>query len=275
MKQKIFPPNLLIGADGWSWDDWVGGLYPSGTPKSEYLKEYSRHYRTVEVDSTFYRIPKKDAVRKWYDQTPADFYFAAKVPRGVTHTGFSGDYRSRLDYFVEVMRTLEKKLGPLLFQFRYYRQSEFPSVDAFVDALEPVLTSLPPDLRFAVEIRNPEWVAPQLLECLRRHNTAFTLVDHPWAEKVDVLMKRMNVITADFCYIRWLGHQTALEKVTDRWDRLVADKTEATSRWVKVLKDLLARDINTIYGFYRNRYAGYAPGSIELLKNLWQKEEPQ
>lgn len=263
-----FPPKLLIGCDGWNWDDWVGVLYPEGTPKSRYLNEYARRFNFVEVDSTFYRIPTKSAVAKWRDQTPDGFLFAAKIPRGVTHTRFRGDYRERLSYYLEVMGELGKKLGPLLFQFRYYRQSEFSSVSAFLDAFEPVLASLPPEYRFAVEVRNKEWVSPELLDALRRHRIAFVLLDHPWAERADLLLERIDAVTADFCYIRWLGHRTKLEKMLDRWDHLVTDRKEATLRWVGVLKDLL-ESAETVYGIYRNRYAGYAPGSIELLKALW------
>jgi uncharacterized protein YecE (DUF72 family) len=265
-----FPSNLFIGADGWNWDDWKGVLYPKNIAQADYLAEYAKHFPIVEVDATFYRIPKKETVKKWREQTPDDFLFAVKVPRGVTHTGFTGDYHKRLVYFLEVMRTLGKKLGPILFQFPYYRESQFASAASFIDALEPMLASFPKDLHFAVEIRNANWVGRDFLECLRRHNAAFVLVDHPWAQQADVLMQKLDVITTDFCYIRWLGDRKKIAKLTDHWDRLIIDKTESTSRWVKILKDFLDRDVKTVYGIYSNRYAGFAPGSIELLKELWK-----
>ena len=95
-------------------------------------------------------------------------------------------------------------------------------------------------------------------------------MDHPWAQQADVLMQKLDVVTADFCYIRWLGDRKKIAKLTDHWDRLVLDKMESTSRWVKILKDLLDRDVKTVCGIYSNRYAGFAPGSIELLKELWK-----
>jgi uncharacterized protein YecE (DUF72 family) len=268
-----FPPNLLIGTDGWNWDDWKGVLYPKNVAQADYLAEYAKHFPIVEVDATFYRIPKKEAVKKWREQTPNGFLFAVKVPRGVTHTGFSGDYQKRLAYFLEVMRTLGNKLGPILFQFPYYRESQFASAAAFVAAFEPILASLPQDLQFAVEVRNADWVGRDLIECLRRHNAAFVLVDPPWARQTDVLMEKLDVVTADFCYIRWLGDRRKIAKLTEHWDRLVIEKTEMTSRWVKILKNLLDRDVKTVYGVYSNRYAGCAPGSIELLRELWKQEE--
>ncbi|MEJ2422264.1 MAG: DUF72 domain-containing protein [Acidobacteriota bacterium] len=95
-------------------------------------------------------------------------------------------------------------------------------------------------------MRNKGWVSPELLGCLRRYNAAFVLLDHPMAERTNLLMKRMDVVTADFCYIRCSGHHTQIEKLTDRWDRLVVDRREATSRWVRVLKDLLTRDLTAV-----------------------------
>jgi len=270
-----FPNDLLIGADGWNWDDWVGPFYPEGTPKSEYLAQYARRYPIVEVDSTFYRIPRKDAVRGWVDQTPEDFLFCPKVPRGVTHSRFQGDHVQRLAYFLEVMGTLGTKLGPVLFQFPFYNQEAFSSVSAFIDAFEPVLASVPSGYQVAVEVRNKGWVVAEFLGLLRRYNAAFVLVDHPWAEDADVLVSRMDMITADFCYIRWLGHHTKLEELTERWDHIIIDRIEETTRWVKILKDLLGRNVKSVYGIYRNRYAGYAPGSIELLRDLWGRAESQ
>ncbi len=270
MRARI-PSRLMIGTDGWNWEDWVGVFYPEGTPKSEFLREYSRHYNIVEVDSTFYRIPSKATVQRWIEETPDHFFFAVKVPRGVTHRGFQGDYQERLSFFLKVMSTLGQKLGPVLFQFPYYAQTVFPSVSVFVEAFEPLLASLPPGNQYAVEVRNKEWVAPELLDSLRKHNIAFVLVDHPWAEDIEILLERMDVITADFCYIRWLGHHTQAEKLSDKWDHLVIDRTEAARQWARVLKNLLKRDIKMIYGIFRNRYAGYAPGSIELLEKLWEE----
>jgi len=265
------PANLYVGTDSFSWDEWVGVFYPEGTKPGEYITEYAKRYSTVEIDSTFYRIPSKAVVTKWDEKTPKRFVFAAKVPRVITHLKFLEDCEGELNAFLKNMALLGDKLGPLLLQFRYYRKSEFKSADEFIAKLDPFLATLPKEYMFAVEVRNREWVGEKLLGALRQHGIALALTDHPWMERIGPLTDKLDVVTADFGYIRWLGDRNKIEKQTTRWDKIVVDRAPEMKEWIPAIKTLLGRDIKALYGYFSNHYGGYAPGSVDFFLEMWKK----
>ena len=260
---------LHLGTSSWSSDDWRGTVYPVDAKSSEYLAYYAKRFRAVEIDMTFYRIPTPAMVNGWNQRTPAGFRFAAKIPQVITHEKALRDCQDELQQFTAVMSLLGDKLGPLLFQFPYFSKRHFSNAQAFLERLEPVLDRLPEGFRFAVELRNRWWITRRLLDLLRAHGVAFALTDHPWMPAIQELMHQHDVATADFAYIRWLGDRQAMEAMTQKWDRLVVDRTQATRTWVAVVRQLLARDL-TVYGFYNNHYAGHAPGSIALFSEIWR-----
>ncbi|HKW50589.1 MAG TPA: DUF72 domain-containing protein, partial [Candidatus Eisenbacteria bacterium] len=169
------------------------------------------------------------------------------------------------------MEELGEKLGPLLIQFPYFRPDVFASVGAFLSRLEPFLESLPTGRAFALEVRNKAWVGDALLSALRRHRVAFALIDLPWMPMVDTLIRKHDVVTSDFAYTRWLGDRKGIEMKTDRWDKVIVDRTPEMERWVPALASILERNID-VYGYFNNHYAGHAPGSIELLREVWRRK---
>jgi uncharacterized protein YecE (DUF72 family) len=261
--------SLYLGTSSWSSDDWRGTIYPIDAKPSDYLTYYARKLAAVEIDMTFYRIPTPAMIHAWNQRTPAGFRFAAKIPQVITHEKVLRDCQNELQQFTEVMRLLGDKLGPLLFQFPYFSKRHFAKAQAFLDRLEPVLDQLPDGFQFAVEIRNRWWITDRLLDLLRAHGVAFALTDHPWMPPIQELLRQHEVVTADFAYIRWLGDRQAMEAMTQKWDRLVIDRTQDTRTWVRVVRQLLSRDL-TVYGFYNNHYAGHSPGSIALFAEIWQ-----
>ena len=167
---------------------------------------------------------------------------------------------------------LEDKLGPLLLQFRYFRKDEFPDPNPFIDRLETYLPSLPRGLRFAVEVRNKTFVTTRFLDLLRRYGAALALIDHPWFFGVDQMMRKKGIQTADFAYIRWLGDRRGIEERTTTWDRLIVDRRRDLGRWVPAIRSILDRG-TTVYGYFNNHYAGYAIGSIEMFRDLWDAQD--
>ena len=260
---------LYLGTSSWSSDDWRGTVYPVDAKSSEYLAYYAQRFTAVEIDMTFYRIPTPAMVNGWNQRTPTGFRFAAKIPQVITHEKVLQDCQDELQQFIEVMSLLGDKLGPLLFQFPYFSKRHFSNAQAFLDRLEPMLDQLPKGFQFAVEVRNRWWITRRMLDLLRAHHVALALTDHPWMPPIQELMRQHELVTADFAYIRWLGDRQAMEAITQKWDRLVVDRTQDTRTWVTVVRQFLARDLS-VYGFYNNHYAGHSPGSIALFSEIWQ-----
>ena len=249
----------------------MGPFYPIGAKSANFLSLYARRFDTVEIDATFYRIPTVAQARSWASRVPAGFKIAAKVPQVITHEKVLVDSGEEMKEFLGAMEELGEKLGPLLIQFPYFRPDVFASVDAFLARLEPFLESLPSGRAFALEVRNKGWVGDALLSALRRHRVAFALIDLPWMPMVDVLIRKHDVVTSDFVYARWLGDRKGIEMKTDRWDKVIVDRTPEMERWVPALASILERNID-VYGYFNNHYAGHAPGSIELLREVWRRK---
>jgi uncharacterized protein YecE (DUF72 family) len=262
-------PALRIGASSWSAPSWEGAFYPAGTPPADYLSHYASRFDTVEVDSTFYRIPAARMVDGWRDRTPDGFLFAAKVPQVITHEKVLLDCQGEMKEFLEVMGRLGEKLGPLLLQFRYFRKAEFPEADPFIDRLEKFLPDLPDGYRFALEVRNKNFVTHRLLELLRKHRIALALIDHPWFYPIEQLMGIDGVLTTDFAYIRWLGDRHKIEEQTTRWDSVIIDRSREMGRWIPAVRRMLEEG-RSVYGYFNNHYAGYAVGSIRFFRELWE-----
>ncbi len=147
--------NLYLGTAGWSYADWVGTFYPPGTASSAYLAEYARHLRVVEVDSTFYGIPRPDTVLRWAKATPEGFLFCPKMVRTVTHDKSLIDAEPETEAFLETLGLLGPRLGPVVLQFDYTFGPDR------AEDLSRYLATLPSEVRFAVEIRNRGWLQPE------------------------------------------------------------------------------------------------------------------
>ena len=266
-------PRLHLGTSSFSDPSWVGPFYPAGTKSGDFLAVYARRYETVEIDATFYRIPSAAQVRTWASKVPDGFRISAKVPQVITHEKLLVDAQEEIDLFLDAMSEAGDKLGPLLFQFPYFRRDAFASAKPFLARLEPVLAALPRDRRFAVEIRNKTWVTEPFLALLREHGVAFALIDHPWMPPIDQVMKGPDPITADFTYVRWLGDRRGIEAKTETWEKLILDRESEMERWVPALAAILERNIE-VFGFFNNHYAGHAPGSIALLRDVWRRLRP-
>lgn len=109
--------NLHLGTIGWSYSFWRGNFYPNKTASKDFLAYYATKFSTVEVDSTFYRIPNQQAIANWKEQTPDGFSFSLKFPGVITHIKMLKDCQSETGYFLERTKILKEKLGPLLLQF--------------------------------------------------------------------------------------------------------------------------------------------------------------
>ncbi|MGC1255610.1 MAG: DUF72 domain-containing protein, partial [Candidatus Acidiferrales bacterium] len=123
--------------------------------------------------------------------------------------------------FLETMGLMGAKLGPLLFQFGYFNKSAFKSGNEFLARLEPFLKRLPKSYRFALEIRNKQWLTAEFFDLLRAHGIAYALIDQAWMPRAGEIFEKFDPITADFTYVRLLGDRKDIEKQTKIWDKVI------------------------------------------------------
>jgi uncharacterized protein YecE (DUF72 family) len=265
--------QLRVGSCSFTAAGWEKSFYPAGLKKTGYLGFYAEQFNSVEVDATFYGVPSEKTVRRWYEQTPRDFVFACKVPQAITHDSFLVDCEEQFREFVHVMSGLEHKLGPMLFQFPYFSKQASVRPAEFLDRLRAFLPKLPSDFRFAVEVRNKDWIGPELLDLLRKHNVAFALIDHPWMSRPSELMRNGDIVTADFIYVRLLGDRYAVEELTKTWDKTVVDRSRELMEWSAVVDGLLSRNLK-VHTYVNNHFAGHSPETLrQFLELLRQRQK--
>src|SRR5256885_15516011 len=168
-----------------------GPFYPEKLPASKMLAWYARHFDTVELNNTFYRLPPETGVQGWRDGTPADFCFAAKGSRFLTHMKKLKDPEPGIARFFERVDHLGRKLGPIVFQLPPFWEADPERLDAF-------LSALPKRRRYAFELRNPTWHTEEIYRILRRHNTAFCIYEIAGFHS-------QFLLAANFTYVRLHG----------------------------------------------------------------------
>ncbi len=261
---------ILLGTSAFTAAGWPGSFYPEGMRPADYLSYYATQFRTVEVDSTFYRTPPAATVRGWHAKTPAGFVFAAKAPQSITHEKVLVECNQELTEFLRVMDLLGEKLGPLLFQFGYFNQKAFKSVDEFLERLRPFLVKLPKGYRFAVEIRNKNWLGEKLADTLRERGVALALIDQAWMPRPAEWFARFDPLTADFAYVRWLGDRKGIEERTKVWDKTIVDRSAELREWANICWKITGRGV-PVYAYANNHYAGNGPGTVRMFEEMYGK----
>ena len=186
-------PRLEIGCSGWNYAHWRNGVfYPPRCAPRHWLAYYARHFETVEVNSTFYRLPRESAVARWVAETPPGFTFAVKVSRYVTHVKRLVDAHLHLPLLYERIRPLlgTEKLGPILWQLprTFHRDDQ---------RLAAALDLLPPG-RHAFEFRHESWFADDVYDLMRAHGAALVIADRP-----EIKRFQTHVFTADWTFVRF------------------------------------------------------------------------
>jgi uncharacterized protein YecE (DUF72 family) len=267
--------NIRVGTSAFTAAGWEGAFYPAGTQPRDFLTYYATKFNTVEVDSTFYRTPARSTVTGWANKTPPDFVISLKIPQSITHDKCLEDCDEEFKTFVDTAEILGKdKLGPMLLQFPYFNRTKFKSGAEFLARLRTFLQKLPKDHQFALEIRNKNWLDQNFLQLLREHHVALAVIDQAWMPGIAELTQRLDPITADFTYIRWLGDRKGIEEQTKVWDKTIVDRRAALSRWVDYFCQTTRRGIK-VYAYANNHYAGFAPATVAMFLELWGKRQSQ
>jgi uncharacterized protein YecE (DUF72 family) len=182
--------ELRVGTSGYAYKQWKGNFYPEKLPDKEMLRFYGQHFRTVEINHSFYRMPVESMVAKWGEQVPAGFQFALKLNQKITHILKLRNCADLVKRFLEAGSVLqpENKLGPVLVQLP-------PTFKADVTLLDEFLALRPRAFRFALEVRHASWHSDEMYALLRRHDSALCLAETDSEPAPDAL-------TAGFVYLR-------------------------------------------------------------------------
>jgi uncharacterized protein YecE (DUF72 family) len=237
---------VRVGCSGWSYSHWRGSVYPEGVPQRRWLEHYATLFDTVEVNATFYRLPRRETVKAWVAQTPADFVFAVKASRFLTHIRRLSDLGRGLERFSERIEPLaaSPKMGPVLWQLpeTFHRDDE---------RLSEALERLPPG-RHCFEFRHESWFAPDVYALLEEHGAALVVGDHPERPF------QTRELTTDWTYVRF--HYGSRGRRGNYSERELQAWARRMAAW---------RRRADIFAYFNNDWEGFAVrNALTLLRRL-------
>ncbi|MGH2752036.1 MAG: DUF72 domain-containing protein [Actinomycetota bacterium] len=236
--------TMFLGTSGWHYKDWRGRFYPKGVPQREWLDFYSRSFATVESNNAFYRLPEGERFDVWRQTTPDDFVMAVKMSRYLTHIKRLRDPEEPVSRFLDRVRHLGGKLGPVLLQLP-------PTLGCDHDLLDGVLAQFPRRVRVAVEFRHESWWVDQTRRVLEAHRAALCLADRD-SKPVAPLWR-----TADWTYLRFHSGAASPPGCYGR---------TALASWVERLREVFG-DVDS-YVYFNND-----PGGCALRDARWFAQE--
>ncbi len=231
--------RLRAGTSGFSYKEWKGPFYPDKLPDKEMLSFYAERLSTVEINNTFYRMPKPSVLEGWTRKVPEDFSFVLKASRRITHhTRLQEASYDSVEYLWSVARALGAHLGPILFQLP-------PNLKKDAHRLSTFAASLPPGMRAAFEFRNESWFDNETFETLRRHGHALCLADTEELDEPEI------VGTGNWGYLR-----LRRESYTD----------DALRGWLEAID---AQSWKECFVFFKHEDDGAAPRLAARLLELY------
>jgi uncharacterized protein YecE (DUF72 family) len=181
--------KVHVGTSGYAYKEWKGKFYPEKISPGEMLRFYAGQLKTVEINNTFYHMPKESVLTSWAEQVPDDFVFALKAPQVITHLKRLRNVSGETEYLFRTLPVLDRKLGPVLFQFPKSFRADIP-------ALQDFFGLIPADMPCAFEFRSPSWLVPEILDLLRERRFSLCTAD------ADENPAREIISTAPWGYLR-------------------------------------------------------------------------
>jgi uncharacterized protein YecE (DUF72 family) len=237
--------RIHVGTSGWHYKHWVGPFYPERWPASRMLEFYCRHFDTVELNNSFYKLPTFAAMEVWRESTPNDFLFAVKGSRFITHNKKLKDPENALNNILPRADVLGKKLGPILWQLP-------PKWRVNLDRLEEFLSALPRYHRYAFELREPSWLIEPVYRLLSRFNAGLCIYDL-------AQFHSPIIVTADFTYVRL--HGPAVHKYAGSYS------PAALRAWAGRLRNWARAGLDS-YVYFDNDQAAFAAKNALTLRRL-------
>ena len=236
--------DIRIGTSGWYYDHWKETFYPADLPKSRWLEYYAEHFDTVELNNTFYHLPKEQTLQHWRQIAPKGFLYAVKAIRYITHIKKLSDAAESLQLFFERASLLKNSLGPVLCQLPPSLHKDLPRLEAFIGLL-------PKQPRAIFEFRHQSWYEDDTFELLNKLGAGFCVHDLSGNESP-------RIVTGDIVYVRFHGTS----------GRYAGDYPESQLRdWAEWLK-AQAQRVRAIYAYFNNDAHGHAVKNAKQLKEL-------
>jgi uncharacterized protein YecE (DUF72 family) len=236
--------RFFIGTSGWSYGHWKGVFYPQELKTSKWLAFYIEHFKTVEINNTFYHLPTENAFEGWKAAAPEDFIYALKASRFITHMKRLKDAKEPLKLFLSRARILKKNLGPVLFQLP-------PRWGCNISRLGEFLRLLPGNLKFVFEFRDRSWFTEEVFGLLRKKGIALCIYSMPdFTSPVEV--------TAPFTYIRFHGTGTLYR---GRYT------LEELKNWARTIKGFSGKGLD-VYAYFNNDAFANAVFNAKELREM-------
>ena len=236
--------DIRIGTSGWYYDHWRERFYPPGLAKNKWFEHYAQYFNTVEINNTFYHLPKPQTLTRWRDLAPKGFLYAVKANRYITHIKRLKDTAEEVKRFFDVVGLLKEKLGPILYQLP-------PSLNKNLDLLASFIKLLPKKSCAVFEFRHESWYEQDTFELLRRLGIGFCI--HDLGE-----LTTPRIITGEMVYIRF--HGTAGRYSGNYTDKMLAD----WAGWIRENR----KSATAIYAYFNNDADAHAINDAKQLKNL-------
>lgn len=237
--------KYLIGTSGWMYKHWKGPFYPEKFSNNKMLKYYSDHFSTVEVNSTFYKIPSEKTAQNWIDETPEHFTFTIKANRFITHRKYLKDGQETVKKFFKVIKILENKLGIILFQLPPNWHYNYERIKEFIEII-------PKKYSYTFEIRHPSWYTQDLFDLFKKYNIALCIHDLTG----DLLLEK---ITATFVYLRFHG------PINPYYGKYTPDFLK---QWAEKIYQWIKQNLK-IFVYFNNDAHGWAvENALEIKKIL-------
>jgi uncharacterized protein YecE (DUF72 family) len=237
--------NIHIGTSGWAYKHWIGDFYSSNLAQGEFLKWYSSHFQTVEINNTFYRLPEDAYLNEWYKETPPNFLFAVKASKYITHMKKLKPPFDPVSLFLNRVERLADKLGPILFQLP-------PRWRADKNRLKEFLVCLPAKFRYAFEFRDPSWFTEDIFSILKEHNSALCIYDLVGKTSPQV------ITSTTFTYIRL--HGSVGNYAGSYPDHVLSDWARRIKHWWESGLD--------VFIYFNNDHQGHAVRNAGTLKKF-------
>ena len=274
---------------GSKYPSWQGIIY-SENSKSNYLKDYSIHYSTVEIDQWFWSLfppnkivlPDKTVVQEYKDSVPEDFLFTIKVPNSITLTHFYNRGKkgplnvnpyflsaSLFEEFLETLKPIENNIGCLIFQFEYLNKQKMSSLVLLLEKIHDFHSKLPSDIPpIGIEIRNPNFIKDSYFKSLNELHISNVFLEGYFMPPIIEVYNKYKEFIKKLVVLRLHGpDRMGMEKISnEQWNKIYIERTDEINSIVELIKDLQQNEVD-LFVNVNNHFEGSAPLTIDRIKN--------